>query len=30
MQQVGVFLGECAARGINAEHLFAKHEFILA
>ena len=30
MQQVGIFLGECAARGIHAEHLFAKREFILA
>jgi L-ascorbate metabolism protein UlaG (beta-lactamase superfamily) len=30
MQQVGKFLGECKARGIDAAHLFAKREFILA
>ena len=30
MQQVGAFLAQCASAGIDAAHLFAKREFVLA
>lgn len=30
MQQVGAFLAQCADAGIDAAHLFAKREFVLA